>query len=56
MGLTSTDTLALAGRPPEKRYVVICGDMAASQPSVLDRLTRRGWDITLDYPEMKVGT
>lgn len=56
MRLTSEETLSLRGRPSDKRYVAIYGDMAASQAAVLERLSRAGWDITLDYPEQKVGT
>lgn len=56
MQLTADRELVLRGRPEAKRYVVIYGDMAASQPRVLDRLTGSGWDLTLDVPEQKVGT
>lgn len=56
MHLTTDRELVLRGRPQVKRYVVIYGDMATSQPRVLDRLARSGWDLTLDVPEQKVGT
>lgn len=56
MQLTADRELALRGRPVEKRYVVIYGDMATAEPRALERLERAGWNITLDSPEQKVGT
>lgn len=43
---TTGDELTLRGRPTDRRYVVIYGDMETSQPPVLRRLATQGWDIS----------
>jgi len=46
MGLTSDHELTLRGRPEERKYVVIYGDMATSRPTVEARLRARGWELS----------
>jgi hypothetical protein len=46
MGLTSNDELTLRGRPIDRKYLVIYGDMAMSRPAVEARLTAHGWDLS----------
>jgi hypothetical protein len=40
------DELVLRGRPADRRYVVIYGDMQRSRPGVVRRLSARGWRIS----------
>jgi hypothetical protein len=46
MGLASNDEITLRGRPADRRYVVIYGDMLTSRPAVEARLRKRGWDMS----------
>jgi len=46
MGLVTDGEVVLRGRPIDRRYVVIYGDMAASRPTVMQRLTAHGWDFS----------
>lgn len=59
MKLTTGDELTLRGRPVDRRYVVIYGDMETSQPEVLRRLATQGWDISMNrqrHQQRKAGT
>ena len=63
MKLTSTGELLLRGRPIDRRYVVIYGDMRASRPAVSARLAARGWQTSGtmteqrdEPPQRKAGT
>ena len=58
MKLTNDEELTLRGRPTARRYVVIYGDMEASQPAVLRRLATQGWDISTEARQQhrKAGT
>jgi len=40
------EEIRLAGRPQDRSYVVIWGDMRAEQPAVTQRLSARGWDLS----------
>ena len=53
MKLTSTEELLLRGRPIERRYVVIYGDMRASRPAVSARLAARGWETSEAMTEQR---
>lgn len=53
---TSSTPIALHGRPADKRYIVIYGDMASSQPPVTDRLEHAGWHFSMDRSQREVGT
>ncbi len=46
MRVTSGEELTLRGRPQDRRYVVIHGDMMTSQPTVMTRLAARGWQLS----------
>ncbi len=46
MRLTSGEELLLRGRPVDRRYVVIHGDMMTSQPAVMARLAAHGWQLS----------
>ena len=57
MKRASDEELTLRGRPTDRRYVVIYGDMETSRPAVLRRLATQGWDIsTIRHQQRKAGT
>ncbi|MDB4996442.1 MAG: hypothetical protein JWM74_3874 [Myxococcaceae bacterium] len=47
MKLIAPEELTLRGRPGDRKYVVIYGDMEAEQPAVVARLEARGWQLDL---------
>ncbi len=47
MKLIAPEELTLRGRPTDRKYVVIYGDMRAEQPGVVARLEARGWQLDL---------
>jgi hypothetical protein len=57
MQLVGEDEIELLGRPRERGYVVIYGDMKTSQPGVLRRLVDGGWDLASSpVVQRKAGT
>lgn len=48
MKLIAPEELTLRGRPGDRKYVVIYGDMLAEQPAVVSRLEARGWKLDLE--------
>ena len=53
MRVTSPEELTLRGRPTDRRYVVIHGDMMTSQPTVMTRLAARGWQLSESAPSRR---
>lgn len=56
MGLVTENEITLRGRPVDRKYVVIYGDMKSSRPAVEARLRKRGWDISDSDDELETTT